>query len=125
MKKYKVIIEGANFLVRVGTETRKLGFFTTRFVEAQDEQEAENKTIDMLRVELETLVQNDKSDSPMMFVEEIDELKSFGEFEVPGAGFTWYRDEGKAIRHNKRPLLIVRWARWQIAKPSISEPFRR
>lgn len=95
MKKYKVIIEGANFLVRVGTETRKLGFFTTRFVEAQDEQEAENKTIDMLRVELETLVQNDKSDSPMMFVEEIDELKSFGEFEVPGAGFTWYRDEGK------------------------------
>lgn len=95
MKKFKVTVEGVNFLVRVDTETTKLGFFTTRFVEAQDEQEAENKTMDMLRVELETLVQNDKSDSPIMFVEEIDELDSFGEFRVPGTGFTWYPDEGK------------------------------
>jgi len=28
-----------------------------------------------------------------MFVEEIEELETFGEFEVPGAGFAWYPDE--------------------------------
>ena len=95
MKKYKVRVQGTNFLIRVDTEPTKLGFFTTRFVEAQDEQEAENRRIDSLRVELKELVENDKSDSPMMFVEEIEELESFGEFRVPGTGFTWYPDEGK------------------------------
>ena len=95
MRKYKVTVEGVNFLIKVDTEITKLGFFTTRFVEAQDEHAAENQTMDMLRVELKTLVENDKADSPMMFVEEIEELQSFGEFKVPGTGFTWYQDEGK------------------------------
>ncbi len=93
MKKYKVTIEGVNFLVGIDTEIRKYGFFTTRFVEAWDKDEAEAQVIDMLRVELKALVQNEKSDSPMMFVEEIVELKTFGDFPVPGAGFTWYPDE--------------------------------
>ena len=92
MKKYKVTVEGINFLIGVDTEIRKYGFITTRFVEAWDEDEAEAKVIDMLRVELKALVQNEKSDSPMMFVEETEELKTFGEFLVPGAGFTWYPD---------------------------------
>ena len=92
MKKYRVMVEGINFLIRVDTETMKHGFFTTRFVEARDEDEAESKVVEMLRVELKTLVQNEQSDSPMMFVEEIEELESFGEFKVPGAGFSWYPD---------------------------------
>ena len=97
MKKYKVMVEGVNFLIRVengvGIEIRKYGFFTTPFVEAWDTDEAEARVIEMLRVELKTRVQNKKSDSPMMFVEEIEELETFGEFEVPGAGFAWYPDE--------------------------------
>lgn len=87
MKKYKVMVEGLNFLIRVDTETTKHGFFTTRFVEAWDEDEAESKVVEMLRVELKTLVQNVKSDSPMMFVEEIEawnRLVSSG-FQEPGS----------------------------------------
>lgn len=95
MKKYKVTVHGVNFLIEVDGETNKFGFFTTRFVEAWDKDEAENKVIDMLRVELKRLVQNDKLDSPMMFVEEIQELKTFGDFKLPGTGFTWYPDEGE------------------------------
>jgi len=91
------MVEGVNFLIGVedgaGIEIRKYGFFTTRFVEAWDKDEAEAKVIEMLRIELKTRVQNVKSDSPMMFVEEIEELETFGEFEVPGAGFAWYPDE--------------------------------
>ena len=93
MKKYKVTVEGVNFLIRVDSETTKHGFFTARFVEAWDEDEAENKVVEMLRVELKRLVQNEKSDSPMMFVEEVEELESFDEFKVPGTGFAWYPDE--------------------------------
>ena len=93
MNKYKVTVEGINFLIGVDDEIRKYGFFTTRFVEAWDADEAEAKVMDMLRVELKELVQNEKSDSPMMFVEEIEELKTFGKFLVPGTGFTWYPDD--------------------------------
>jgi hypothetical protein len=93
MKKYKVMVEGVNFLVEMDSEVRKYGFFTTRFVEALDQDDAKGRVIEMLRVELKTLVQNKKSDSPMMFVEEIEELETFGKFKVPGAGFTWYPEE--------------------------------
>ena len=93
MKKYKVLVEGVNFLIAVDREIRKYGFFTTRFVEAWNKNEAEARVIDMLRAELKTVVQNEKSDSPIIFVEEIQELETFGKFQVPGAGFAWYPDE--------------------------------
>lgn len=93
MKKYRVMVEGVNFLIEMDSEVRKFGFFTTRFVEAGDKEEAEARALDMLRVELKRLVRNEKSDSPMMFVEEIEELETFGEFIVPGTGCAWYPDE--------------------------------
>ena len=99
MKKYRVMVEGVNFLIGMeegsSIEVGKYGFFTTRFVEALDADDAETKVIEMLRVELKTMVQNEKSDSPMMFVDEMEELETFGEFEVPGRGFTWFPDEHK------------------------------
>ena len=93
MKKYKVLVEGANFLVQMETETKKYGFFTTRFVEAWDEDEAESKVVEMLRVELKMLVQNEKADSPLMFVEEVEEINSFDGINLPSDGFAWYPDE--------------------------------
>lgn len=93
MKKYKVLVEGANFLITFDDETSKHGFFTTRFVEARTEEEAESETIEMLRVELEEVVKNDQADSPVMFIDEIVELDSFGDFPVPGTGFVWFPDE--------------------------------
>ena len=92
-RKYKVMVEGANFLVSFDNETAKHGFFTTRFVEAENPEDAENQTIELLRVELASLVQNDASDSPVMFVEEVDEIDSFEGLPMPGAGFVWFPDE--------------------------------
>lgn len=43
MKKYRVMVEGLNFPIRVDTETTRHGFFTTRFVEVGDEDEAEKQ----------------------------------------------------------------------------------
>ena len=87
------MVEGANFLITFDDETSKYGFFTTRFLEARTEEEAENETIEMLRVELAEVVENDQSDSPVMFIDEIVELDSFGDFAVPGTGFVWFPDE--------------------------------
>ncbi len=36
MKRYKVFINGTNFLVKLDRQAKKLGFYTTRFVRAPD-----------------------------------------------------------------------------------------
>ena len=49
MPKYKVEINGANFLINMEGRTAKHGFFTIRFVEAPDSVAAENAAVQMIR----------------------------------------------------------------------------
>jgi|SRR6185503_5391750 len=92
LKKYRVMVEGANFLITFDDEATKHGFFTTRFVEANDPEAAETIAMDMIRLELADLVENDMADSPVMFLEEIEEIDSLIDC-PPGAGFAWFPDE--------------------------------
>jgi hypothetical protein len=96
MKKYKVMLEGHNFLIKIEDDAKKYGFFTTRVVEARDEEEAGQKAIEILRndTDLVALIQNEESDSPTMFVEKVEELKGFSRIRVPRTGFVWFPDEG-------------------------------
>ena len=92
MKKYKVFVRGENFLIRFEEQEQKLDFYTTVFVEAQDPQDAELKAMDLLRNDqkLVTRTLNAKSDSPMMFVEEIEELETFEGQSLPRTGFAFF-----------------------------------
>lgn len=67
-------------------------FYTTVFVEAKDEEDAEQKSIQLLRHDpkLQESTLNNKSDSPMMYVEEIEELQSFDGFKLPRLGFSFF-----------------------------------
>ena len=95
MKKYRVFVRGENFLMNLDGVNQVLGFYTTLFVEAEDEQAAEYAAMDSLRSDPKLVgrVLNEDSDPPLMFAEEIDELESFKGFPVPGAGFTFYPAE--------------------------------
>ncbi|HPA14550.1 MAG TPA: hypothetical protein PKV75_04660 [Desulfobacterales bacterium] len=93
MQKYKVIIEGNNFAIRLNDKVGKHGFFTTRFVEAKDSKNAETLTMNLIRDELKLTVLNDSSDPPVMYVEEVHEIDDFGDNMVPGSGFTWFKEE--------------------------------
>ena len=93
LKKYRVMVEGANFLITFDNEATKHGFFTTRFVEADGPEAAETIAMDMLRLELADLVENDVADSPVMFLEDIEEVDSLIDSPVPGGGFAWFPDE--------------------------------
>jgi hypothetical protein len=95
MKKYKVFVRGQNFLLNLDGKAEKVGFYTTRFVEAKDDQEAEENAISTVRNEptLREGVLNEKSDAPMLFVEEIAELDSFDGLTLPGTGFSFYTSE--------------------------------
>lgn len=92
MKKYKVLVRGENFLINLDGVKQKVGFYTTRFIEARDEEDAENAVMEMLRADPKLIkgVLNEKSDSPIMYAEEIEELESFEGCPVPGGGFAFY-----------------------------------
>jgi len=49
--------------------------------------------MNLIREELESIVLNDRSDPPVMYAKENDEINDFGDNLVPGSGFTWFKFE--------------------------------
>ena len=96
MKKFRVLLRGENFLLKSEESVKRLGFYTTRFVEAPDKDGAEKCAVESIRKDdrLQECVLNDQSDPPMLFAEEIDEISSFetGKDQSLG-GYTFYDDD--------------------------------
>ncbi len=97
MPKYKVLINGANFLIEMDGRIAKYGFFTTRFVEATDADAAENTAVQMIREtqRLRDLVRNAPDDPPVMDVTDITEMESFDGIRNLEPGFAWYEESPK------------------------------
>jgi hypothetical protein len=95
MKKFRVMLEGRNFLFNSDEGRKVMGFYTTRFVEAENPKEAENLSVELIKNDskLKDSVLNERSDPPEIYLESIDELESFGGNSVPGNGYTFYPDE--------------------------------
>jgi hypothetical protein len=95
MRKFRVFIRGEHFLLNLDGERRKVGFYTTRFVEAPDEREAELAAIEILRNDPQLVkgVLNERSDPPMMYAEEITELADLEGCPVPGTGFAFFTED--------------------------------
>ena len=96
MNKYKVTLEGKNFLLDLEGSTQKYGFYTTRYIEANDPEEAELNAVKIIREDnqLTETIKNEQSDPPMIHLESLDELRSFDSVELPGTGYTFYSDDG-------------------------------
>ena len=93
MPRYSVSIRGVNFLVRTDGEPKRLGFHTTRYVEAPDRAAAEDAAVTMLRgtESLREIVLNGRNDPPMLYAEEINELDpAFDDPARPQPGLTWF-----------------------------------
>lgn len=95
MKKFRVLLRGENFRMNFEGTVKRLGFYTTRFVEASDDDTAGQSAVESVRKDdqLRQAVLNDRSDPPMIFAEEIEELASFGPDDGPSRGFTFYEDD--------------------------------
>ncbi len=98
MKKFSVFLRGENFFILVDDVPQRTGFYTTRYVEAKDEAEAEQRAVDAFRQEghLRDVVLNNPSDPPMLFAEEIDEIESFDGIESLTPGLVFFPDEPAA-----------------------------
>ena len=96
MRKFRVLLHGRNFLIRVaGKGELKHGFFTNCFVEAADENAAELLAVDRLRARqsLREVVLNSADDPPRVFVEEVAEVPSFDGLPSLEQGLAWYRQD--------------------------------
>lgn len=89
MQKYRVFVEGLNFLLEMGGEIRKFGFFTNRYIEAESSTQAERQTLGMIRGELDNFILNDDFDPPIMYIDQIVPLPLDG-IVIPLKGFTFY-----------------------------------
>jgi len=94
VNKYKALVRGQNFLLNNNGKVGRFGFYATRFVDAGSEADAEEKAIATLRDDpaLRDAVLNEKSDPPIMFVEDISQLDSFDGLNLPGTGLSFYSE---------------------------------
>jgi len=100
MKHFRVFLRGANFLLTFDGQQTRMGFYTTRFVQANNPEGAELLAVDLLRSD-KTLrrAANLKTDPPMIFADEIAEVAADDVPDV-SSGFTFFphgdSDDGPA-----------------------------
>jgi hypothetical protein len=93
MRKFRVELDGRNFLIPVpGNGDMKHGFFTNRFVEADDESKAESLAVEALRKRpaLREMLRNTAEDPPRIHLRKIVELSSFDGLPTIDQGLVWY-----------------------------------
>ena len=91
MNIYRVLLNGENFLMTADGKAKKLGFYTTRFVEAANEAEAESVAVSILRQDerLRGTVLNTADDPPVIYTDEIEQVNTLEK----APGFTFYPSE--------------------------------
>jgi hypothetical protein len=89
---YRVFLNGQNLWLQLDSSPKRLGFYTTRFVEANDAEHAELVAVKLLREEGKLSALNDRGDPPRVFVERVEEVELA---DVPAVvpGFTFYPDD--------------------------------
>jgi len=72
-------------------QPKQMGFYTTRFVEADTSENAENLAVQLIREEttLRQAAINEKSDPPIIYAEDIELLETFEGGSMPGTGYTF------------------------------------
>ena len=94
MSKYRVLINGQNLLLNLDGSPRKLGFYTTRFVDARNPEEAEDVAVELIREDaaLKGNVLNGRDDPPMLYADEVEEIGVSDDDDSLGTGFSWYAE---------------------------------
>jgi hypothetical protein len=96
MKRFKVKLHGENFLLNLDGELKKYGFYATKFVKAENPQEAGKIAVILIRQNpnLRDTVLNEKTDRPTINMEEIKEVNFLKFFaEKSKTGFTFYPED--------------------------------
>jgi hypothetical protein len=71
------------------------GFYTNRFVEANDLEDAEIKAVQLIRKreDAKTAILNKPDDPPMLYAEEIVEIENFDGIKSVEQGLIWHSED--------------------------------
>lgn len=88
MPLYRCLVHGKNFPGALIKSKKPCGFYTTRFVEASDPEDAELKVVDLLREDasLQVSEKHRNTDARVFF----DEIQEVADITGPNKGFTFY-----------------------------------
>lgn len=93
MKKYKVMLNGQNFVIDLGEGQARYGFYTTQYTNANTKAEAEDIVIASIknRSDIKENIKNENNDPPMLYAEEIVEVDAVEEDEQE-IGLSWFKE---------------------------------
>ena len=93
MKLFRCLIEGVNFPLEFEGEPALVGFYTSRFVRAENPEQAELLALELLRADPKLDVPSSKrTKETMVYFEEIEEISSIPDgISEPGTGYAFYR----------------------------------
>ena len=93
MGTYRVLIHGRNFILEVDGKKLRHGFYATRVVEADTPAIAEVLVVELIGQDsqLNSSVVNEKSDPPMLYAQEIEEIRIHDRKQTQG--FSFYLEE--------------------------------
>jgi len=111
MSWFRVLVEGRHVKMDVASECRYVGFFVTRFVNAETPTLAGALAISAVRADpkLDGLILNDDDDPPVLSVEEIEDVPE-ADVLKDGPGFVIYPDENSitCAEFAPPPYLVIR-----------------
>lgn len=95
MQKYKVSIRGRNVLANLDGKTRRLGFFTSVFVEAFSPEDAGSRATESIQQDdhVRQLLLNGDPAPINLSVEEVQEIESFDPVHFPKTGLSIYLEK--------------------------------
>ena len=97
LKGYKVLIEGRNLLVRIEGEKQKVGFYTTRIVEARNSSDAGKVAIDLILQNslMKNELLNESNDAPIIDVDKVERIYDLDRLDEKPPGFSFYLEVGE------------------------------
>jgi len=89
--RFRVLINGQNCWLNIEGKPQRTGFYTTRFVEAQDAEKAKAIAEEVIRVDskLSDGLLNERNDPPVICAEEVEEVSTL----EPATGYAFYSED--------------------------------
>ena len=95
MKKYRVLLLGENFEINFEGEIDNFGFYTTRVVKANSEEDAEEKAVQLIREDknLVQMIVEKSTLEPKIYLEGIEIISWWKR--IGGKGYSFYKMESE------------------------------
>jgi hypothetical protein len=93
-RKFRVVIQGYDSAAGFVAEGPRVGFWTTRYVEAQSSSDAAGTAVDLVLADelLAKTVDAEWGGRPIVRADKVEELSTFDNISAPGVGYTFFEE---------------------------------